>query len=137
MLYFKKNNLLLVFLPLFFVASIYGNENFEYKSIGIRDPMVKPIIEIKPTIKNKSEKAKVAKQTRMKELQKIISKSKIEGVVFGADKKPLLMINDKIISEGSRISKKSNVYVIKIELKKIVFSLDSETVTYVLSSLKK
>jgi len=91
--------------------------------------MVKPIIEIKPTIKNKSEKAKVAKQTRMKELQKIISKSKIEGVVFGADKKPLLMINDKIISEGSRISKKSNVYVIKIELKKIVFSLDSETVT--------
>ena len=137
MLYFKKNNLLLVFLPLFFVVSIYGNENFEYKSIGIRDPMVKPIIEIKPTINNKSEEVKVAKQTRMKELQKIISKSKIEGVVFGADKKPLVMINDKIISEGSRISKKSNVYVIKIELKKIVFSLDSETVTYVLSSLKK
>jgi len=73
MLYFKKNNLLLVFLPLFFVVSIYGNENFEYKSIGIRDPMVKPIIEIKPTINSFAE-SNVKKRTA--ELNKLIDNSK-------------------------------------------------------------
>ncbi len=138
MFYFKINNLLAVSLILFLAAFVYAGENTEYISIGVRDPMVKPITVIKPTtIKNKSEKAKIDKQTKQRELQKIISQSKIEGVVFGADNKPLLMINDKIISEGSRISKKSDVYVVKIELKKIVFSLNNETVTYVLSSLKK
>ena len=137
MFYFRINNFLVVFLALVLAAYVYAGENSEYESIGVRDPMVKPVTVIKPTIKNKSENIKVAKQTRQRELQKIISQSKIEGVVFGADNKPLLMINDKIISEGSRLSKKSDVYVVKIELKKIVFSLDNETVTYVLSSLKK
>ncbi len=137
MFYFRPKNLLVIFLTLIFAAYIHASENFEYRSIGIRDPMVKPIAVVKPTIKNKTTEAKIAKQSRQNELQKIISQSKIEGVIFGTDQKPLLMINNKIIAEGNRISKKSNVYVIKIELKKIIFSLDNETVTYVLSSLKK
>ena len=137
MFYFRPKNILVVFLTLIFAAYIYASENFEYRSIGIRDPMVKPITVIKPIIKSKTTEAKIAKQSRQKELQRIISQSKIEGVIFGIDKTPLLMINNKIIAEGNRISKKSNVYVIKIELKKIIFSLDNETVTYVLSSLKK
>ena len=137
MFYFRPKNLLVIFLTLIFAAYIYAGENFEYRSIGVRDPMVKPITVVKPTIKNKTTEAKIAKQSRQNELQKIVSQSKIEGVIFGTDQKPLLMINNKIIAEGNRISKKSNVYVIKIELKKIIFSLDNETVTYVLSSLKK
>jgi len=137
MLYYKTKNLLVVCLTLFFATYIYASENFEYRSIGVRDPMVKPVAAIKPQFKDKISETKVAKQSRQKELQKIISQSKIEGVVFGADNKPLLMINDKIIAEGSRISKKSNIYVVKIELKRILFSLDNETAIYVLSSLKK
>jgi len=99
--------------------------------------MVKPISIITPLTDQSVEKTQVAKQTRLKELQKIISERKIEGVVFSADNKPLLMIDNKIIAEGDRISKKSNIFVAKIELKKVVFSLDNETITYVLSPLNK
>ncbi len=137
MSYLKINSLFVCLFALVSVAFVYAAENLEYESSGVRDPMVKPAAAIKPIVKSKSEVIKVAKKTRQRELQKIISQSKIEGVVFSDDKKPLLMINNKIIKEGNRISKKNNVYVEKIELKKIVFSLDNETVTYVLSSIKK
>ena len=111
MFYFRINNVLSVFFALVLAAYVYAGENYEYKSIGVRDPMVKPIMVIKPILKNKSENTKVAQQTRQRELQKIISKSKIEGVVFSADNKPLLMIDNKIIAEGNRISKKSSTFL--------------------------
>ncbi len=140
MVYLKTNNSSVVLSALFIVASVYAERNFEYESTGIRDPMVRRVAKIATLASQNttsSEKAKIARETRRKELQRIISQSKIEGVVFNPGQKPLVMINQKIINEGDRISKKSNVYVVKIELKKVVFSLDNETVTYVLSPFKK
>ena len=133
----RVNNLLIIFSALFLTGFVFADRNFKYNSIGVRDPMIKPISIIKTTINQEITKKKAEKQTRHIELQKIISRTKIEGVVFGEDNKPLVMIDNKIIAEGDRISKKSNVYVRKIELRKIIFSLDNETVTYVLTSLKK
>jgi len=139
MYYLKTNNLLVVSIVLFSVALCFAEKSFEYKSIGVRDPMVKPIALIENPVVRKSKKDKIKKENenRRKELKKIISQSKIEGVVFGKDNKPFLMIDDKIVSEGKRISKKANVYAVKIELKKVVFSLDNEMVTYVFSPIKK
>ncbi|GEM_PF-3295695 len=125
-------------LPVFFIVSIVcAREHFVYISTGVRDPMVKRIESIKSLSTQVSENAEIIKQNRQKELRKIIAESKVEGIVLGVGNKPLVMINNKIVAEGDRIAKNSNVYVAKIELKRVVFSLDNETVTYVLSPLKK
>jgi len=103
----------------------------DYNSTGVRDPMIR-------TVRKKTEK-KIEKKKeaiiRQREIYNIISKYKIEGVVISKNKR-LLLINDKLLSEGDRISPDSDVYVYKIDYKLIKFSLDGQIAVYSLSTSK-
>jgi len=104
----------------------------DYNSFGVRDPMIKTVRQEKEEkIDKKTEKKKEA-VVRQREIYNIIKKCKIEGIVISKNKR-LVLINDRLLAEGDRISPDCDVYVYKINYKLIEFSLDGQIATYSLS----
>jgi len=111
------------------------NAYSDYNSVGVRDPMVKTIrqkIEEKTEKKAEEKKAAIIRQ---REIYNIINKCRIEGVVISNGKR-LVLINDRLLAEGDKISPDCDVYVYKIDYKLIKFSLDGQIAIYSLNTSK-
>ncbi len=63
------------------------------------------------------------------EIYNVIKKCKIEGVVISNNKR-FVLINDRLLAEGDRISPDYDVYIYKIDYKSIEFSLDGQIADY-------
>jgi len=109
-------------------ALSYGNYDFA----GVRDPMVKSLPK---KIINKTnivaDATEIANNKKM-EILDVLRKCRIEGVVVADDDK-LVLINDRLLREGDKISPDHDVCIDKIEYKSIIFSLDGHTVIYSLT----
>ena len=125
-------NILLIFFLLLPPVTAFA----DYDSLGVRDPMV--MTEIKHIGEKKTDKITGKKKTsklRQREIFDIIKKCRIEGVVISNDKR-FVLINDRLLAEGDKISPDSDVYIYKIDYKLIKFSLDGQIASYPLSISK-
>jgi len=107
----------------------------DYNSFGVRDPMIKTIRQEKEEKNEKKTENKKDAVVRQREIYNIIKNCKIEGVVISKNKR-LVLINDRLLTEGDKILPDCDVYIYKINYKLIEFSLDGQIATYSLSISK-
>ena len=118
------------------LASLAFTVNAAYDATGVRDPMVRPLRFAGARGTNGTSSAHATGEGRRQEIGRILAACRIEGVVI-SDNDRLVLINDKLLREGDRVSAECDVYVAKIEFKSITFSLDDQTVTYTLTPSKR
>jgi len=125
-------NILLIFLLLIPPVTVFA----DYVSLGVRDPMEMTAVihKVEKKTDKTADKEKTSK-LRQREIFNIIKKCRIEGVVISNEKR-FVLINDRLLAEGDKISPDSDVYIYKIDYKLIKFSLDGQIASYPLSISK-
>ena len=123
-----KLKLIVIAILSWHAALSYG----DYDHLGVRDPMVKALPKEIISKTNSVADASVIDKNKKLEILDVLRKCRIEGVIVAKGNK-LVLINDRLLREGDKISPDYNVYIDKIEYKSISFSLDKHIVSYSLT----
>jgi hypothetical protein len=112
------------------LAANESSTNRLYDAAAVRDPMLRPLD--LPVVTETGRVVAAVRASRRDDIARALAASRIEGVAISRHAR-MVVINDRLLSEGDAIAPDSAIRVRSIAPNRIAFSLDDEVFVHNLS----